>query len=281
MHALRLGAESVLAEIALAHDLRVADVGRRALLEHAAIVEHDDAVGEIEHDVHVVLDDDDGERARQLLDQRVHARGFLRAHAGGRLVEQQHARLAGERERDLELALAAIADLADRSVAACRRGRPARRCRRPRRGCAVRRCIGRQNTGANPSRSAQASARLSRTVNSGNRLLRWNERAMPMRARAVTSRPVTSRSSSRTAPEFGPQIAGEQVEIGGLAGAVRADDRVAQPCLEREAHVLRHGERAERLAERAGLERDHARVLRRRRARAAPRRVRRSTRSSR
>ena len=57
---------------------------------------------------------------------------------------------------------------------------------------------------------------------------------------------------------IGPQIAGEQVEIGGLAGAVRADDRVAQRGFEREAHVLRHGERAERLVERAGLERDHA-----------------------
>ena len=59
-HALA-GAEELLAEIALAHDLRVANVGGRSLFEHPAVVEHDDAVGEVEHDVHVVLDDDDGQ----------------------------------------------------------------------------------------------------------------------------------------------------------------------------------------------------------------------------
>ena len=37
---------------------------------------------------------------------------LLRAHAGGRLVEQQHARLAGQRDAELHLLLRAVADLA-------------------------------------------------------------------------------------------------------------------------------------------------------------------------
>src|SRR5262249_49710179 len=67
---------------------------------------------------------------------------------------------------------------------------------------------------------------------------------------------------------IGPQRSGQQVEVGGLAGAVRADDGVAQPAREGEAHVLRHGERAERLLQRAGLERRHASLSRGARSRA-------------
>ena len=50
------------------------------------------------------------------------------------------------------------------------------------------------------------------------------------------------------------QHAGEQVDEGGLAGAVRSDQRVARAVLEPEVDVARGGERAEILAERAGLE---------------------------
>ena len=181
-------------------------------------------------------------RARDGGDQRMHARGFFRAHAGGRLVEQEHARLAGERERDFELALAAVADVADRgcpsmSASPTRAGdRVGLRVHRGRRCASAAR-----RRGARPSRSAQASARLSRTVKSGNRLLRWNDRAMPMRARLVTSSAVTSRPSKQHGAAIRPQVAGEQVEIGGLAGAIRADDGVAPARLEGEADVLRDG----------------------------------------
>jgi hypothetical protein len=48
--------------------------------------------------------------------------------------------------------------------------------------------------------------RLSRTVKSANRLLRWNERAMPILARLVTSRRVTSRPASRMVPELGRRL---------------------------------------------------------------------------
>ena len=48
--------------------------------------------------------------------------------------------------------------------------------------------------------------------------------------------------------------AGEEIDEGGLAGAVRADQRVARAGLQAEIDVARGGERAEVLAERAGFE---------------------------
>jgi hypothetical protein len=46
--------------------------------------------------------------SRQTLDQLDHALRLVRAHAGQRLVEQQHARLGGQAHGDLELALLAV-----------------------------------------------------------------------------------------------------------------------------------------------------------------------------
>jgi len=50
-------------------------------------------------------------------DQALHRDGLLRAHAGGRLVEQQHRRPGRQREPDLELALGAVGQRARRGVA--------------------------------------------------------------------------------------------------------------------------------------------------------------------
>src|SRR5881396_1196014 len=65
------------------------DRGRRAVGEHATLVEGDDPVGVAEDDVHVVLD---------LHDRRL----IRRAHAGRRLVEQDDLRPQRECRRDVE-----------------------------------------------------------------------------------------------------------------------------------------------------------------------------------
>ena len=66
--------------------------------------------------------------------QRHHARRFLGAHAGERLVEQQHLGLGREHHRDLELALLAVATAPPRmSLAARSPARPARARARARR----------------------------------------------------------------------------------------------------------------------------------------------------
>ena len=56
----------------------------------------------------VVLDEQHRDVARQAGDDLEQLGALVARHAGGRLVEQQHARAQRERERDLEQALAAI-----------------------------------------------------------------------------------------------------------------------------------------------------------------------------
>ena len=59
-----------------------------------------------------MLDDDDRQRALQLADQLGQPFGRLRAEAGGRLVEEEQARLGGERNGDLERAPLAVGEVA-------------------------------------------------------------------------------------------------------------------------------------------------------------------------
>jgi hypothetical protein len=97
---------------------------RRVAGDHAAVDHHRDAVGDAEHRVHVVLDQQDRVAGLQLAAAvRQHALGLLGAHAGQRLVEQQHLGLGGQAHGDLELAPLAVRQRAGGG----RAGRPARR----------------------------------------------------------------------------------------------------------------------------------------------------------
>src|SRR5678815_5386506 len=55
------------AEIGVDHRLAAAHLGRVAVADLAAVVEHDDAIGDVHHDTHVVLDQHD-RRAVLLVD---------------------------------------------------------------------------------------------------------------------------------------------------------------------------------------------------------------------
>ena len=80
-------------------------------------MQHRHALDDAQRNVHVVLDDDEADvlrHRREDLDQLGPLRG---RQAGGRLVEQDEARRAGQRQRDLELALLAVAQLADQAIA--------------------------------------------------------------------------------------------------------------------------------------------------------------------
>ena len=180
-------------------------------------------------------------------------------HAGGRLVEQQHLRPGRERERDLEQALAAVGKLARRRGSSRRRAcsderiacasstavadRPATRCHQVR---------------ATPSRSHTASVTASSALRLGNSVLIWNVRTSPRLTRLSGGSAVMSSSPSRICAGVGPQHAGHQVDQRGLAGAVRADQRVARALRQLERDVLRDDERAEALVEPArGQRRAH------------------------
>ena len=72
--------------------------------------QHDDAVGERAHDVHLVLDQQDGLGLVGLepRDEIEHHRNLVDAHAGRRLVEHENRRLERHHHRDFELALIAM-----------------------------------------------------------------------------------------------------------------------------------------------------------------------------
>jgi hypothetical protein len=94
---------------------------RRVGRDHLAIDQHRDAVGQAEHHAHVVLDHQQRLAHRHFADQRDRALGLAVAHAGGRLVEQDHVGAAGDGDADLERALLGIGQQARRHVArACR-----------------------------------------------------------------------------------------------------------------------------------------------------------------
>ena len=96
------------ADIDVLHFLRGARILDRAVDQHLAVIHHRDMVGQAEHAVDVVLDQQHRQFARQMLDQRADALALGGGEAGERLVEQQNARLDREREPHVEQALAAI-----------------------------------------------------------------------------------------------------------------------------------------------------------------------------
>src|SRR5690606_25333544 len=103
---------------ALRHQLRMA-----ALLDDAAVVEHQDAIGAADGR-QAMGDDDRGAADHQLLDGRLHPPLGLHVQGGGRLVQHQDRRVREEGPRDRHpLALAAgklDAPLADEGVVAAR-----------------------------------------------------------------------------------------------------------------------------------------------------------------
>ena len=82
-------------------------------------MQHGDRLGDRPHELHVVLDDDDrvlaGERQQQLR----RALGFLRRHAGDRLVDQQQLGLLHQQHADLEPLLLAVRQRAAPARARC------------------------------------------------------------------------------------------------------------------------------------------------------------------
>jgi hypothetical protein len=143
-----------------------------ARFEHLAVDHHGDGVGDGKDGVHVVLDEQDRARLAQALEHIDHLGRFLRAHAGQRLVEEQHLGVGGQHHGDLELALLAVAEHAGQAPGAPARPASAMQARalsmdhccfiawlKIRQGCWRRDCAARRT--------------FSSTVNLGKMLVRW------------------------------------------------------------------------------------------------------------
>ncbi len=89
------------------------DRGGRALSDLGAEVEHDDAVADAHDGGHVVFDEEHGDAPRpDALDHGDRLGRLLGVQAGERLVEQQRARLGGERHGDSKRAQAPMREVA-------------------------------------------------------------------------------------------------------------------------------------------------------------------------
>ncbi len=193
--------------------------------EQAAVVQDGDPLGEAGHDLHVVLDHQHrpafvGVHGADQLDE---LGDVLHRDAGHRLVEQDHARLAREQHRELELALVAVRELARGDDAPRRRARrapaPSRRAPAPRGRARARRQI----RIVPPSAASAARRAFSRTSSSGKTFDTWKVRPIPARVRRNGGRAVMSTPSSSTRPVVGRSRPEMQVEQRRLAGPVRAD----------------------------------------------------------
>ena len=205
---------------------------------------HSDRVGDAENDCHVVLDDDDVDRAGHFADFGNRALGFRRAHAAGRLIEQQQLRFGDQRHADLEQRHVAVGQRAGRAV--CQRGEAdlfERLCRRARaRRGRSRHC----ETGAESRfEPAYVIQRFSATLRLGNTLLICRVRLMPSRLISCGWQAGDVAATEKDLTGIGPQQAGYQVEKRGLAGAIRPDDGMQLSARQTEAEVVDGGEAAE------------------------------------
>src|SRR5262245_7335756 len=88
-------------EVHLVHPPVGGDLRRRPLHQHLPLDEDGDPLGKPEHELHVVLDDEDCDVRRQPPEDLEDQLRFYLRHPRRRLVEQQHPRLQPERDRDL------------------------------------------------------------------------------------------------------------------------------------------------------------------------------------
>ncbi len=84
----------------------------RSVGDDRTLVEDDDAVGDVHHDVHVVFDQQDGVVRRYVLDEVDDIADALRGDARIRFVQQKYVGVAREGNADLEFALCAVAQRA-------------------------------------------------------------------------------------------------------------------------------------------------------------------------
>src|SRR5882672_7976368 len=91
----------------------VLDLVGRAVLQQAAVVQDGDALDDAQRDVEIVLDQHIAHMGRERRQQRHQLPTLRRGESGGRLVEQDEPRRAGQRHADLELAELAVRQFRD------------------------------------------------------------------------------------------------------------------------------------------------------------------------
>src|SRR5581483_475071 len=252
-------------EVGLDHAWIPLDVRRPSFRDLLAVVEHGDAVRDLHHHPHVVLDEEQGEMAffHEAPEQGHEAPRLALGHARGRLVQQQQRRVRGEGPGQLEAPLLAVGQVAGQLVGLVAQTRDS------------------QQFGPLLPLAplVLAPARVARdhvpegeghpAVHAHHHVLdrgHAREEANVLKGAADAQRGdlVGPASLHRDPAEqdralFRDVDAGEHVEEGGLARSVRPDDGRDVSFLEDEIDRVQGGEAAEALADPARLEQGHQR----------------------
>jgi hypothetical protein len=198
-------------------------------------MQHRDALGKVERHFHVVLDHHDGDVGRDRRQQLLHIAPLVDREPGKGLVEQQDSRALRERHRDLDAAPFAIGGLAERPVGEIAEPDPVER----RAGARGQRLLPVEPDKRVPAQRRPAEQRQ-RDIAQQSLAREQGDDLIGARQAEMGAAPA--RDPGQLAPEqsdratVGAQFAGDQVEQGGFAGAVAADDQAALARLDRKAH---------------------------------------------
>ncbi len=221
-------------------------------------MEHRDSLGQLHHDLHVVLDDQHRQPVAvadlaQALDDLPR---LLDAHPGRRLVQQEHPRLERQGDGDLQQALVAVADAARRLVGVRRDAGQLQALAAPL-GDA-----GQSRPRRQRGRAAQQPLRAQPHVLEDRQ--RWADGGHLHGARESGAGPARRRpcgdvlAAKPDLPRARRREAGEQVDQRRLAGPVRADERAQLAIVQHQPHILDGLQPAEAAAKPARLEDDVA-----------------------
>ena len=100
-------------EVEVVHELVRADLVRRALDDHAAVVHHRHLLGDAEGDVHVVLDQEEGDAPVELEQELGQERPLPAREARSGLVQHEHGRVGRQRHRQSHLPVLPVRERAD------------------------------------------------------------------------------------------------------------------------------------------------------------------------
>src|SRR5258708_2667974 len=244
---------ALLPEVDFVHALVPGDLLRRPLDQHFALHQNGDALREAEHQIHVVLDDQDRDVLGELVEHLQDAMRFQRRHARGGLVEEQHLGVQSERDRDFHQALFPVRQVEDAD---------ARVLGEPERGEQFHALVADVAVGAcraqHARRDAAALGHRERHVVEHRKAA---EEGVDLEGSPQSELHALGLPRSRDVfpAEHDPaggggQHAGEHIDEGGLSGTVRTDERVARARLQPAIYAGGHGERAEALAQAARLQ---------------------------
>ena len=228
--------------------------------QHPPIHQDRNAVGKLEHRVHVVLDEQDGGVAAQALDQAQHLQRVFRPHARHRLVEQQQPGPGSQRQCHVELLLHAVGQGAGGALehrGEAKLGCQLQRARHQLAFAVTSAQTAKTGAGLGLHREQQVVAHRVIAEHAGDL-----KAAPKAGARALVGRKRTQIGAvEQHPPRIGWQQPGDQIHQGGFARAIGADQGVDLARLHRQADMIGRQQATKALHQAIGHEQAHASAL--------------------